>query len=240
MKIRKYLSYVLLSAWLCLSHNFLCAQDLAEVPERPDEIRELSPSFKEAYTDSAYDYVETTSWLARAQRWLLEQIASLLKVNPTGASKILRVLEIIFYSLIIIGVIYLIIRIILNKEARWIFKKNREKANTLSFEINENIQEVDFDTLINEAVAQKDFRTAIRYYYLLLLKKLDQFNIIDFDAQKTTFDYQLEVEGSAYASGFNKATHYYTYIWYGEFFIDEEEYGTTSGVYQQLLKQFTK
>jgi len=72
------------------------------------------------------------------------------------------------------------------------------------------------------------------------LKKLDQFDVINYDAQKTTFDYQIEVEGSQYAAGFSKATYYYTYIWYGEFIIDEAVYQKTSYVYDELLKQFKK
>jgi len=225
---------------LSVQANTLYAQESSEVPEQPEEIRELPHTFKETYTGKAYDYVETTSWLARARRWVLERIASWFNVDPAGAKNVFGVLKFLFYSLVILGVIYLIFKIILNKEIRWIFRKNREKDNILSFDIGENIQEVDFDTLINEAAERKDFRSAIRYYYLFLLKKLDQFDIISFDAQKTTFDYQMEVEGSPYASGFNKATHYYTYIWYGEFLIDEEAYGTTSRVYQKLLKQFAK
>ena len=240
MKIRNYFSCLLLFLGVIMAPNPLNSQDLEEVPELPEEIRKLPNSFKDDYTNKTYDYVETTSWLARARRWLLERIASFFNIDSAGAANVFGVLKIIFYSLVILGVIYLIVRIILNKEGRWIFKRNKEKNQSLSFEIGENIQEVDFDSLINEAVARKDFRAAIRYYYLLLLKKLDQFNVIDFNTQKTAYDYQMEVEGSEYASGFNKATRYYTYIWYGEFLIDEEEYGTTSKVYQQLLKQFAR
>ncbi|WP_420321691.1 hypothetical protein [Flagellimonas sp.] len=240
MKIKKYI-FGLFPFWvLMMSMVPACAQDVENVPDLPEEIRVLPENFKDDYKDKVYDYVETTSWLSRARRWLLEHIASWFDLGETGAVNFFRVLEFIFYTLIVVGVVYLIVKIILNKEGRWIFKRNKEKENTLSFEIGENIQEVDFDELIKKAVANKDFRAAIRYYYLLLLKKLDQFDVIDFDAQKTSHDYQMEVEGSKYAAGFNKATYYYIYIWYGEFLIDEEEYGTTSGVYRQLLKQFAK
>lgn len=240
MKMRRHFLNLLLSMGFTLTLSTLYAQNSAEVPEQPEEIRQLPDSFKEEYTGKAYDYVETTSWFTRVQRWLLERMVSMFNIDSTGAANVLGILKIIFYSLIILGVMYLIIRIILNKEIRWIFRKNREKNNTLSFEIAENIQEVDFDSLITEAVSKKDFRAAIRYYYLFLLKKLDQFDVIHFDVQKTTYDYQMEVAGSKYASGFNKAAHYYTYIWYGEFLIDEETYGATSNVYQQLIKEFAK
>ena len=95
-----------------------------------------------------------------------------------------------------------------------------------------------FDILIQEALQNKDYRLAVRYNYLLLLKRLDQYNIITYDSQKTTYDYSLDLEGTTYSTGFNKATYYYTYIWYGEFSIDEDEYKTASSVYAQILKSF--
>lgn len=208
------------------------------VPDVPKEVRVLPNTFKEDYKGKAYDYVETTSSLARLNNWLKDKLSSVFKVENESATNIIKVLQYLFWILVILFVIYLIVKIILEKELRWIFKRNKEENQSLNFDIGENISEVDFSTLISNSVSDKDYRSAIRYYYLFLLKKLDQFDVIKYDAQKTSFDYQTEVEGSKYAAGFNKATYYYTYIWYGEFLIDEDEYEKTSFVYDELLKQF--
>ncbi len=212
------------------------AQDKV-VPDAPDEVEVLSSSFKDGYTGAAFDYVETTSFLERLSNWFRDVISSLFNVQSQSASQIINVLKKIFWFAVILGVIYLIVKIILKKEIRWIFKRNKEKKQNLNFEIGENISEVDFNALISEAATNKDYRSAIRYYYLFLLKKLDQFNVIEYDPQKTSFDYQNEVQESKYNSDFSKATYYYTYIWYGEFAIDENEYKQTSSVFDELLKQ---
>lgn len=217
----------------------LTAQE-KEVPEIPEEVRKLPNSFKEDYTAKAYDYVETKSYAARFKGWLIDLLSSWFKVENKSAGNIFDVLYYLFWGLVILLVIYLIIKVILNKEIRWIFKKNKEEAQNLNFDFEQNISELDFDSLISEAVANKDYRLAVRFYYLYLLKKLDQFNVIDYDVQKTTFDYQLETEGSKYASDFSKATYYYTYIWYGEFPIDEVDFKKTSLVYNELLNQFKR
>ncbi len=209
-----------------------------EVPDIPKEITVLPNSFKNDYTGKAYDYIETTSLLARFKNWFIDVISGWFRIENESAGNIFTVLQYLFWIFVILLVIYLIVKIILNKEIRWIFKRTKEDAQHLNFDIGDNISEVDFKNLISEAVASKDYRYAIRYYYLFLLKKLDQFDVIVYDAQKTTYDYQIEVEGSKYASGFSRATYYYTYIWYGEFSIDEHEYVQTSSVYDQLLKQF--
>lgn len=232
-------NHFLFVLWLLLSLVVSNAQE-NEVPDLPEEVRVLPNTFKDNYTEKAYDYVESTSSLARLRSWLMDKISSWFRVESESAGNILKILQYIFWMLIILLVIYLVVKIILNKEIRWIFKRNKEETQSLNFEIGENIREVDFNTLISEAVTNQDYRSAIRYYYLFLLKKLDQFDVIDYDAQKTTYDYQTEVEGSKYASGFSKATYYYTYIWYGEFSIDEGEYKKTSYVYDELLKQFNR
>ncbi len=234
MRSKNYLSYIL---WFIVGVVASHAQERA-VPDVPEDVRVLPNSFKENYTGKAYDYVETTSSLARFRSWFIDLISGWFQVESKSAGNILNGIQILFWIAVILLVIYLIVKIVLNKEIRWIFKRNKEEAQSLDFEIGENISAVDFTTLISNSVTDRDYRSAIRYYYLFLLKKLDQFKLIDYDMQKTTFDYQTEVEGSKYASDFSKASYYYTYIWYGEFNIDEEEYKKTSYVFNELLKQF--
>lgn len=217
----------------------LSAQE-KEVPDKPQEVRVLPNSFKDSYSGKAYDYVETLSYGARFNNWLKDLLSSWLKVEDKSAVNIISFFKYLFWTLVILLVIYLIVKIILNKEIRWIFRKNKEEAQNLNFDFEQNISEVNFDQLISEAVSNNDYRLAIRYYYLFVLKKLDQFNVINYDPQKTTYDYQVETEGSKYASDFSKATYYYTYIWYGEFPIDENDYTKTSSVYHELLKQFKR
>ncbi|WP_298506071.1 hypothetical protein [uncultured Maribacter sp.] len=208
------------------------------VKDVPEEIRKLPNSFKEEYRGSAYDYVESVSWLDKIKAWLLDKLDSWFSVNSERGSNILSNLETLFYILVILGVVYIIVRMILNKEGRWLFSRKREETEELNYEIGEDIHEVNFEVLIKEALQNKDYRLAVRYNYLLLLKKLDEFSVISYDSQKTTYDYSLDLEGTSYSTGFNKATYYYTYIWYGEFTIDEEEYKTASLVYAQILKSF--
>lgn len=237
MKVRKCFFGLVRFICFLTGASFIFGQE-DKVPNVPDEVRVLSSSFKEEYKSEAYNYVESISMWGKMRAWMIDKIASWFSVNDNSALHFFDNLEFLIYLLIIAGVVYIIVKMILNKEARWLFKRKKDDTNELSYEIGENIHEVNFDTLITEALKNKDYRLAVRYNYLLLLKKLDQFNIIKFDDQKTTYDYQIELEGTSHAPAFNKATYYYTYIWYGEFIIDEQEYNTAFSVYAQLLKQF--
>ncbi|MFK5972639.1 MAG: hypothetical protein QM485_05100 [Flavobacteriaceae bacterium] len=237
MRIKKHLLCLLSLSCFLTGLNSVRGQE-TEVADIPEEIRVLPNSFKENYKGEAYNYVESISFWDKIKTWVLDKIISWFSITDASATTIWENLSFLFYAVVILGVVYFIIKIILNKEGRWLFKRKTEEVNDLSYDIGEHIREVNFDTLIAESVASKDYRSAIRYSYLLVLKKLDQFDIITYDTQKTAYDYQTELEGSKYAIGFNKATYYYTYIWYGEFVIDEAEYKNTSAVYAQLLKQF--
>lgn len=237
LRIKKHLFYLLSLSCFLAGINSALGQDYG-VADVPEEIRVLPNSFKENYNSEAYNYVESISFLDKVQAWIIDKIINWFSITGSSATTLWQNLSFLFYVLVILGVVYFIIKIILNKEGRWLFKRKTEEVNDLSYDIGEHIREVNFDTLIAESVARKDYRSAIRYSYLLVLKRLDQFEIITYDAQKTAYDYQTELEGSIYGIGFNKATYYYTYIWYGEFEIDEEGYKNMSTVYAQLLKQF--
>ncbi len=210
----------------------------AIVPDQPEEVRVLPNSYKEDYKGSDYDYVESVSWLDTFKAWLRDLISNIFSIKDESALTIIENLKLVFYILVIGGAVFLIVKMVLNNEGRWLFKRKKDTTDELNFEIGENIQEVNFEALINEALQLKDYRLAVRYNYLLLLKKLDQYNIISYDSQKTSYDYQLALEGTKHATDFNKATYYYTYIWYGEFSIDEIEYTKASTVYSQILKSF--
>jgi hypothetical protein len=132
------------------------------------------------------------------------------------------------------------VRILLKKEGRWFFKKKANSDEILYTNIEENISGVNFNTLIKEANDEENYRLAIRYYYLWLLKELDETDNIAYDPQKTNVDYQLELATSTLSEDFVKASYYYSYIWYGEFAIDEEDYTTAILVYNNLLKQIKK
>ncbi|WP_157366568.1 hypothetical protein [Aquimarina agarilytica] len=209
------------------------------IPDVPKEIRKLPDDFKEAYkNDIDFNYEEKISILDRVKRWFIEKLMEWFNYGDRNALELYRTIKLIIYFLILIGVAYLIYRLAKNKEFRWLFGKKADQSDAIeNYESQESIQEANFKKLIANAVASQDYRLAIKYYYLQLLKNLQQANVTEYDPQKTTHDYQLDLEGTTHYKNFAKAAYYYTYIWYGEFEIDELEYQTASKVFLQLLKQ---
>jgi hypothetical protein len=92
----------------------------------------------------------------------------------------------------------------------------------------------DFSKLISMALANKNYRLAIRYQYLQLLQKMSLKGIIEFTPDKTNHEYVTELAGKSYKKDFAAITLQYEYAWYGEFEIDEHTYEKVQQVFKKL------
>src|SRR5690606_17549273 len=123
----------------------------------------------------------------------------------------------IFYIAIFIAVLYLVY-ILLSEGGSGLFSSKRNKKIEGITEItSENIESADIHTLINRAEKKQDYRLAIRYYYLLVLKTLTLKNQIKFEDDKTNAEYLNETQSKPYGKDFAYTSYLYNYIWYGEF-----------------------
>jgi hypothetical protein len=91
--------------------------------------------------------------------------------------------------------------------------------------IEENIHEIDFDPLLEEAVRAGDYRRATRLLYLKGLRRLSERGLIEWRRDKTNHDYLRELNGTDLADPFARGTILFEYVWYGDFPIDRESYG---------------
>lgn len=124
---------------------------------------------------------------------------------------------------VIAFVVYLIVKIILNKEGGWIFSKSSRKIDVTE-NVEENIHTIDFNSIVTSATREKNYRVAVRYYYLWLLKSLSDKNIIEWDIEKTNLDYQREIQNTEIKKNFRFLSYVYEYSWYGEFELTEDDF----------------
>ncbi len=128
------------------------------------------------------------------------------------------------YIVITIAAILVILKL-LNTNLRGLFFRSSSKGKGPGYELmDENINDIDFERDIEEAVRQKLYRKAIRLYYLKSLKVLSDKHLIDWQIDKTNRDYRRELKNSVIAEPFAELTLLFDYIWYGEFAIDERSF----------------
>ncbi len=105
--------------------------------------------------------------------------------------------------------------------------RNKQQAKFPGVEISDEekiLKEENIETLIKQAVSQKNYRLATRYYYLLVLKYLIDKNLLEWKPEKTNRDYVLEMKKYNFSSLFKNLTFIYDYVWYGNFAPDEDEF----------------
>ena len=77
---------------------------------------------------------------------------------------------------------------------------------------------------IKDYERNRDFRYAVRYQFLWILKILADKNIIEWNPKKTNRDYMTEIKEKQLQRKFREAAKIFDYVWYGEFEIDENSY----------------
>ena len=102
----------------------------------------------------------------------------------------------------------------------------REKSNNeIPYEtLGENIHAIDFTESIAEAITQKNYRLAVRLYYLKALKELTDREMIDWRINKTNRSYVYELNSPTLRPDFEQITLQFEYAWYGDFPVDEEQF----------------
>ncbi|MFC4232559.1 DUF4129 domain-containing protein [Parasediminibacterium paludis] len=116
------------------------------------------------------------------------------------------------------------------------FSKNGDTA--FAYQIDEeNIHELDFKTAIDKAIANANYRLAVRLLYLQTLKQLTDRGLIDWRINKTNAIYVQELAGNEQQTSFIQLTNYFDRVWYGETTITNEQFHDVQQSFIQFQQQ---
>ncbi|RRQ47629.1 DUF4129 domain-containing protein [Maribacter algicola] len=239
---------VLLVLFLFLTDFLLAQQDSLVVKYDTSEINPVVIEDADLDTfrnDPKFDYevVEKTApdwwisfknWLGRIFMRLFEWIFGIEKAS--GAFN--AFLQILPYLLLGI-LIFILIKFFLNVHARSLMHTKNNKSLVHLSEEEQIIKNENIESLIEKALADKNYRLAIRYYYLLILRLMTDKEIIQWELQKTNEDYLSEIKETGLKDAFKTSTLYYNYIWYGDFPLDEPKYQNVSNFFIALKQKVT-
>lgn len=218
------------------------ANDSLEYEENNSFIpKNFDPNFKDKYNSNDFKYEtvidskQLTAW-DRFWKAVADFFESLFDFG--NADQTLTGFEIFakIVAFLIIGfVIYLIVKLLINKEGQWVFGK-KKKNITVAELVAENIHTIDFKSIIKKSKAQKEYRLTIRYYYLWLLKSLTDKEIIEWDIEKTNSDYLYEIQSPTLKDNFQYLSYIYDYSWYGEFEINEKDFSKAEVAFLKAIE----
>ena len=121
-------------------------------------------------------------------------------------------------------VLFLLLKFFLKVNINSIVETGKNKPVVTITDEEALLKNVDLITLINKAVAQGNYRLAVRYYYLNTLKQLENNEFIIWEQQKTNEDYSKEIAQQNIQKAFVDLTRLYDFVWYGNFKINESEF----------------
>ena len=169
------------------------------------------------------------AWMVeRGLRWFSHLMAGLTGMGALG---------IVAFVLIVAG-LAVVIFLLMRATVRRAFQRKPVGDNEIDYtSLEENIHELNFDSLIETAVGKGQYRLAIRLHYLKALKVLSDRNVIHWMPEKTNRDYLRELGNSPIKKGFSAITYIFEHIWYGEFPISKEQYHSASHDFHAFLKE---
>lgn len=201
------------------------------------DVTYFKDNFKENYSGDDFNYsINDTGGVNLIQRVLRKLFNWLADVFGFDVDFIdYQTMEYIVYGLLGIIVLYLLIKFLLENPISTVFKTEDKVIEGFSY-VEENIEQINFDKLIKQALKDNNYRLATRYMYLKTLKVLANKKTIEWHYDKTNTDYLNEIKDSKIKSLFKRVSYIYDYVWYGEFPIDEVNFNKNKDDFNQLIK----
>ncbi|MFD1615206.1 hypothetical protein [Gelatiniphilus marinus] len=209
--------------------------------QKPEQIRKFDNDFKTRYSSRKYNYEgkevvnQTPSGSGKYEDFKNVKPSTKETNNPDSFSINFGPFAWLFYLALAIAVVYLVY-ILLNEGGAGLFSSKQNRTlNNYEDITAENIENADINTLIHNAENDNNFRLAIRFYYLLVLKTLSLKNHIKFEDDKTNAEYLNEINDKPFSKNFAYTSYLYNYIWYGQFPLNTDEYSKAKKNFVTLL-----
>lgn len=208
-----------------LIEKILPTDDDADAIAPPDTLsitpRAFDPRIREALnSDPELQYQETPtmaeSLWERFLRWAKQLIAAIFRGALTTNWGRLLLYVLGAFTLVVV------IMMVLKVNAFKVFYGGAGSSGFQYQVMNDDIHEMDFEKLIQEAMEKQDYRTGVRLTFLFALKILSDKNYIHWNQGKTNHDYLHELNNQELRPGFHELNAYFEYAWYGDFRINSE------------------
>jgi len=141
------------------------------------------------------------------------------------------------YIILIIAIIFTLIKVGKLEFGSVSFKSRNNNFATV-YTDHEDVHKIDFDKAIQKALKQNNYRLAIRFHYLNILKQLSLSGIIEHSIHKTNMEYMYELKEENIRSKFKEVAFIFDYIWYGETIIDKKDYLLLEPVLHEFESDF--
>jgi len=179
--------------------------DIANLKSDPDLNYAQPPTIAESLWDR----------LQQLLAWFFESLFEQAATTDVG-----RLIVYIIAAILIIVVVMMLLKV----NAFNVFYSGADQPRQNYQVFHENIHEMNFEKLIQEATEKKEFRLATRLVFLHALKILSDKHLIEFNPGKTNHDFVEELKVVDLKTGLSELSFYFEYAWYGNFLISDVQF----------------
>ena len=158
---------------------------------------------------------------------------------PEVLSKILLYLGIGVMILCAIALIYFIVKNISPSSGNAEVTNNLRPSEQLTH-IEKDLNKSDLEKALEAALAANDYRTAIRIYYLMIVKELSNKQWIKWKQDKTNGEYLREMSLREEYHTFRELTINFERVWYGDAVINEERFSSMRPSFDLFIQQIKR
>jgi len=146
-----------------------------------------------------------------------------------GGGGFLMVLLIIVLAAVLAFIIYqLFMKTELDEKGAKVVKELEELAPT-------EIPKTELELMLEKALADKDYRLAVRIYFIFIIKDLSEKGWIRWQKKKTNIAYLMEMRGRTQYNMFSDAVSIFEIVWYGNYGISQSDYQALEPKLKALL-----
>ncbi len=188
--------------------------------------------------DFDYESIEQEpTWLELFWNWLKDIIKDILSFLFDDIAPALSFLSFVLRLLPWIILIIILVLIIQN----WVGIRSRSSGkesdpSSINYSDDEElIKRTNLRALLKKALEDNDFRLAVRFSYLIILKRLSDKKMIEWQQEKTNEDYIRELKDKKIQTDFEESTYWYDFVWYGNFDINQTEFDKANTLFNKLI-----
>jgi len=200
--------------------------------------KNFKENIRSRYKGEEFDYSTSKpqeSFWDKLRRKILKLIQTIFGDTSLESSAQITTAVIRLFAIVLVGfLLYFIIKFIISKNGNFIFGKRNKNVIINDEELHENIHEINFPESIASFERSKDYRSAVRYQFLFVLKKLSDRKLILWNPEKTNKDYAAELKAPHLKNEFSNLSYIFDYVWYGEFSINDQSYTKFKEQYQSF------
>ena len=186
-----------------------------------DRRRFNEAAIAEYLKDPDLDYDRTLHhdnlWWDRFMRWLNRKLGDLF--GTEAGSAVFDNMHWILLGVAVVIVLWFLRRHLFGS----VFGAGPDRTRQVT-EIEENIVELDLDKLLRDAEKGSNWRLALRYQWLKVLRRLVDEGRIKWQPRFTDADYLAQLKDPAWRVTFSEMSFLFKWVWYGDAPMDAQRY----------------